>query len=84
MAHLVETAKVDINLLLSPDKRQSIEQELLRMQGKSLGEIKQALGAGISYGEIKLVQAHLKTLASSPDPAALGVKKIEGHNSVGE
>jgi hypothetical protein len=30
------------------------------LQGQPLAEIKQALGAGVSYGEIKLVQAHLK------------------------
>jgi hypothetical protein len=35
------------------------------MRGKSLGEIKTALGAEVSYGEIKLVQAHLKHLASN-------------------
>ncbi|MBC2710122.1 MAG: helix-turn-helix domain-containing protein [Desulfosarcina sp.] len=60
MAHFVETGKVAINSLVSPEKRQTIEQELSRLQGKSFGEIKQALGADVSYGEIKLVQAHLK------------------------
>jgi hypothetical protein len=30
------------------------------MQGKPFGEIKQALGADVSYAEIKLVYAHLK------------------------
>ncbi len=65
MARLVETGKVAIDLLLSPEKRQTIEQELLRMQGKPLGEIKQALGVDVSYGEIRLVQAHLKNLPSS-------------------
>ncbi|MBN2034855.1 MAG: helix-turn-helix domain-containing protein [Deltaproteobacteria bacterium] len=77
MAHLVETGKVAINLLLSPEKLQTIEQELSRMQGKLLGEIKRALGSGVSYGEIKLVQAHLKNLTSSPKPDAEAIEKTE-------
>jgi hypothetical protein len=60
MAHFVATGQVAINRLLPPEKRQTIEQELARLQGQPLAEIKQALGAGVSYGEIKLVQAHLK------------------------
>ena len=62
MAHFVQTGKVAIGLLLSPDKHQTIERELSQMQGRPLGEIKQALGADVTYGEIKLVQAHLKHL----------------------
>ena len=60
MAHWVEAGKVAINLLLPSEKRHTIERELSRLQGKPFGEIKQALGADVSYGEIKLVQAHLK------------------------
>jgi len=60
MAHWVEAGKVEINQLLSPEKQQTIEQELSRLQGKPFGEIKQALGADVSYGEIKLVQARRK------------------------
>jgi hypothetical protein len=65
MAHWVETGKVAINRLLSPEKQQTIEKTLAQMPGKSFGEIKQALGAKVSYGEIKLVQAHLKHLTSA-------------------
>jgi hypothetical protein len=65
MAHWVEAGKVAINLLLPPEKRQTIEQELSRLQGKPMGEIKQAVGTDVSYAEIKLVQAHRKHLMSS-------------------
>jgi hypothetical protein len=60
MAHWVETGNVAINSLVSNERRQTIEQVISRLQGKPFGEIKQALGVEFSYGEIKLVQAHLK------------------------
>ena len=60
MAHWVAMGKVEIDLLLLPEKRTAIERQLTQMQGKPFGEIKQAVGAGISYAEIRLVQAHLK------------------------
>ena len=65
MAHWVETGKVGIDLLVPPEKRQAIEKELSRLQGKPFGQIKHALGADVSFGEIKLVQAHLKRLMPS-------------------
>jgi hypothetical protein len=67
MAHWVETGRVAIDSLVSEETRHSIERELTRMQGKPFGEIKHALGAGVSYGEIKLVQAHLKHVDASAD-----------------
>ncbi|MCB2149108.1 MAG: helix-turn-helix domain-containing protein [Deltaproteobacteria bacterium] len=60
MAHWVAAGKVGIDLLLSPEKRKVIERQLSSMQGKSFGEVKQALGADVSYGEIKFVKAHLQ------------------------
>jgi hypothetical protein len=65
MAHWVENGKVAIDLLLPPEKRQTIEQELSRLQGKPFGQIKHALGDEVSFGEIKLVQAHRKRLMSA-------------------
>ncbi len=65
MAHWVETGKVGIDLLVPPEKRQAIEKELSRLQGKPFGQIKHALGVDVSFGEIKLVQAHLKRLMPS-------------------
>jgi hypothetical protein len=67
LAHYVETGNVSINLLLSPEKLGTIEPELSKMQGKSLTEIKQALSADVSYGDIKFVLAHLKKLTSIPN-----------------
>ncbi|WP_319407794.1 helix-turn-helix domain-containing protein [uncultured Desulfosarcina sp.] len=60
MAYWVAAGKVEIDLLLSPEKREAIERQLSRMQGKPFGEIKQVLGTDVSYGEIKLVKAHLQ------------------------
>ncbi len=62
IAHFVERGKVAINTLVSPKKQQETEQEILQMSGESLREIKLALGDNVSYGEIKLIQAHLKHL----------------------
>jgi hypothetical protein len=61
MAHWVAAGKVEIDGLVSSDKRQAIERELRRTQGASFGAVKRALGEDFSYGEIKLVQAHLKS-----------------------
>ena len=59
LAHFVETGTISIDRLVSPEKKQRIEKELLRPQTASFKEVKQALGNNVSYGEIKLVQAHL-------------------------
>ena len=37
-----------------------MEEKIANMPGKSLGEMKAALGNDFSYGEIKMVLAHLK------------------------
>ena len=68
MAHWVAKGKVDIDRLVTNEKRQAIEQELTRRQGQSFSAVKQALGNHFSYGEIRLVQAHLKQDADSADP----------------
>ncbi len=60
LVHWIEQGKVDIKRLLSSTKRKIIEQTLSKMTGKNLNEVKQALGADFSYGEIKLVQTHKK------------------------
>jgi hypothetical protein len=65
LAHFVETGELAIERLLPADKRQRIERELARAETLSWRDIKQALGDDISYGEIKLVQAHLKHEAHS-------------------
>ncbi len=60
LAHFVGIGELAINSLLPPDKQQAIEEKLHQMPDKKLGEIKLAMGEGYSYGEIKLVQAHLQ------------------------
>ena len=65
LAHFVEVGKLAIDLLVSSDKQQRIEKELARAPKPSLRDVKQALGADVSYGEIKLVQAHLRREAHS-------------------
>ena len=65
MAHWVAQGKVDIDRLVTNEKRQAIEQELTRRQGQSFSAVKQALGNHFSYGEIRLVQAYLKQNADS-------------------
>jgi hypothetical protein len=59
LAFFVEEGMLEIDRLLDTGKRQIIEKKIAGMGKSSLGEIKQALGDGISYGEIKIVQAYL-------------------------
>ena len=65
LAGFVETGRIDIGRLLDEEKLKTIDRELMAMKDKPLGEIRQALGEGYSYGEIRLVQAHRKYLATS-------------------
>ena len=60
LAHFVETGGLAIDRLVPADKRKRIEQEFKRLGITSLKEVKQTLGDDVSYGEIKLVRAHLK------------------------
>lgn len=64
LAHFVALDQLAIEKLLPPDKLQAIEAKLHQMPDKKLSEILPALGDGFSYGEIKLVQAHLKKQAA--------------------
>ena len=58
MLHWVAAGKVAVDALLAADKLTLIQQRLAQMPDAPLGEIKRALGEEVSYGEIKLVQAH--------------------------
>jgi hypothetical protein len=64
LSFFVEKGKLDINKLLSPEKQQAIEKEFATDHNNSLSEVKNALGADYSYGEIKMVLAYRKHLAS--------------------
>jgi len=63
LSFFVEKGKLDINKLLSPEKQQAIEKELA-VDHNSLSEVKTALGDDYSYGEIKMMLACRKHLAS--------------------
>jgi len=64
LSFFVEKGKLDINKLLLPEKQQSIEKKLAAAQNNSLGEIKNEMGDDCSYGEIKMMLALQKYLAS--------------------
>ena len=64
LAFFVEKGKLDINKLLSPEKQQAIEKELAADHNNSLSEVKNAMGDDCSYGEIKMMLAWQKHLAS--------------------
>jgi len=71
LTFFVEKGKLDINKLLSPEKQQAIEKELATDHNNSLGEVKNALGDDYSYGEIKMMLAYQKHLASEQDQGSL-------------
>ena len=66
LAHFVEEGILAVDRLITTDKRLAIEQQIAGAGG-SLSEIRQALGKDYSYGEIKIVQAHLKHRATVLD-----------------
>ncbi len=64
LGFFVEKGDLDINRLLSPEKQKAIESALTQSTNNSLKAVKQELGDRYSYGDIKLVLAHQKHLAS--------------------
>jgi len=64
LTFFVEKGKLDINKLLPPEKQQAIEKELAADHHNSLSEVKNALGDDYSYGEIKMMLAYQRYLAS--------------------
>ncbi len=62
IAFLVSKGEVEIGKVLADEKRRTIERKIIGMRSKSLKELKTFLGDGCSYGEIKLVLAHLQYL----------------------
>jgi len=64
LTFFVEKGKLDINKLISHEKQQAIEKELATDHNNSLSEVKNALGADYSYGEIKMMLAYRKHSAS--------------------
>lgn len=60
LAHFVTNGELAIDDIIEKGKRETIEEKLSKNPQKKFGEIKGELGSDYSYGEIKLVQAHLK------------------------
>ncbi len=64
LCFFVKKGELDINRLLSPEKQRAIEKEILSQPDHSLGKLKKDLGDTCSYGEIKMMLAHIKHLNS--------------------
>ena len=60
---LVQQGGLHITEILSPETQKTIEQAVAANEGNSLKEIKTRLGDEISYGQIKIVLAHLGTVS---------------------
>ena len=58
LAFFVSTGELEIDRVLASDTRRIIEQKIVDMPGKSLKELKTAIGNACSYGAIQLVLAH--------------------------
>ncbi len=59
LAHYIGTGELAIAALIDDDKRARIEAVLAETGTEQLGAAKQALGDDCSYGELKMVLAHL-------------------------
>lgn len=61
LAFWVGEGKIAVNRLVAEDKCEQIEKALQLEGGRTFREVKEALGNDVSYGEIKIVQAFLKS-----------------------
>ncbi|GAB6190594.1 helix-turn-helix domain-containing protein [Desulfocastanea catecholica] len=64
LTHFVAKGELAVDRLLSHEKLLAIKEKLQEMPDKKYSEVKMALGDDVSYGEIKMVQAHLHHLAA--------------------
>ena len=62
LAFFIERGELAISAVILEEKRKAIEEEIAAWDGNSLKILKESLGNNYSYGEIKLVLAHLKHL----------------------
>jgi len=65
MACLVEQGQVAAASLLSAEKLEELQKEVGAMEQKPLRTIKEILPQSVTYGEIRIAQAHVKYLASA-------------------
>ncbi|OEU50388.1 MAG: helicase [Desulfobulbaceae bacterium S5133MH15] len=66
LGFFISKGKLKIANVVKDGKREIIERTINDMEEGSLKEIKHALGSDYSYGEIQLVQAHLRFLKKQP------------------
>jgi ATP-dependent DNA helicase RecQ len=64
LAFYVQQGRLDIHQLLDPTKIPAIQQAIEKVGGFVLTPIKELLGDGYGFGEIKLVMAHLERVKS--------------------
>jgi ATP-dependent DNA helicase RecQ len=64
IAHGVEAGEVDVDKLVSDEKRVAIEAAFARVEGPQLKPVREILGDGYSYAEIKYVRAAMDWIAS--------------------
>ncbi len=62
LAHWVSMGALKVDQVMDEVKKRTIERQIARMQGEPLSTLKAALGDDFSYGEIKLVLAHLELM----------------------
>jgi len=60
MEYFVSKGEVNLTGIITDAKRHTIEEKITQLQVRSMKKLKAALGDDCSYGEIKLVLAHLK------------------------
>ncbi len=63
LAFCVAQGELDINTIMAEEKQRAIEEKVASLRTKALKELKTALGDACSYGDIKMVLAHLERLA---------------------
>ncbi|SDP29825.1 helix-turn-helix domain-containing protein [Desulforhopalus singaporensis] len=61
LAYYIAENELSVDSLVAPEKREEIEHQLKSCQSGRLTDVKAALGPGFSYGEIRLVKAHLES-----------------------
>lgn len=67
LSTFVERGKLDINRLVPEEKQHRVEESIKKIGTESLKAIKEQLDDTVSYGEIKMVLAHLAYRSDSVD-----------------
>ena len=67
LVYFVAQGELAVERLVAPEKVVALQEQLRLLPDMKLSELKQALGDAYSYGEIKLVQAHLQNLDKTAD-----------------